>query len=71
MTQAEQNLARLTRRLADVTSGHAKLSALLKGRPNDHRAEGWKRRISEYEDSMAGLPVAIKAAQAKVARQKP
>lgn len=70
MTPAEQNLARLKKRLEDVTSGKAKLEKLLKADPNSSRAAGWQRRISEYVDSMTGLPLAIKQAELKVARQK-
>lgn len=58
-SKLEQDLARARKRLDDVKAGHAKASAMLADRPKSDRAEGWKRRIAEYEESMEGLPIEI------------
>lgn len=70
MTKAEIDFARLQKRLADVTAGKKKLERMLAGDPGSSRAAGWKRRIAEYDESIAGLPGLIRRAQEKVAKLK-
>lgn len=53
----EDEIAYCDRRLPAVTSGKAKMERLIATRPNDHRAEVWKQRLVEYENSIAGLPL--------------
>ncbi len=63
-------LERLKTRLAAVTSGKAKIEARLKARPNSEFVEGWKKRLGEYEESLAGIPIQIAQLEFTIAKRE-
>jgi len=70
MPTLEERHARLVQRLADVTSGHKKLSAKLDGGDvSPSQKVGLQKRLAEYEESMEGLPLQIATLELDIKRR--